>query len=596
MATKTIRFTPFSRVSPTLDFALKNNLNVLFSGEHGVGKSSIIIETLKRHGLKYRYFSASTMDPYVDFVGIPMQVENEQGDEVIRCIRPEHISDDVEVFVFDEFNRSHSKIRNAVMELIQSKSINGRKFPNLKVVWAAINPSDHENSYDVEDLDPAQADRFHMHIHLPYEADESYFKREHGATGEAAVQWWKLLERENKKVISPRRLEYGVSAYNEGATADLIGVLFDGVVNNVVNSFLEELGKVSIIAILQRLTKNRSQQDENEVRSTLHDLVSTISGRNSLERIYKLESEKHPQFMWTIVHTPLEFVKSIMSAEFQRNEPFNYDMLMATIKKHDPVHPVLLEKTAEILGRSKETRDMSDKEYFDFLRQHFDERNVGAIQHEITNSLRFVRYVNNRLPNDLSFLGLNEFRNFILERGYGKWASKGPSKTYVATDKSYSGVSLMQMVLSPESLAEIIEYPTVDAKTRKRAIPVLLILSQLMCITRWMDSSTERDNLYRIGKMIHSLKYRIRQETLVDIAAEFRSCSVAAKTYFMANKSDGSAWACLLPEFHNIPQQLLSPMTESLDKAYTNFYPKGVGGKTWESVSDEFQPIRRVIV
>ena len=154
----------------------------------------------------------------------------------------------------------------------------------------------------------------------------------------------------------------------------------------------------------------------------------------------------------------------------------------------------------------------------------------------------------------------------------------------------------MQMVLSPESLAEIIEYPTVDAKTRKRAIPVLLILSQLMCITRWMDSSTERDNLYHIGKMIHSLKYRIRQETLVDIAAEFRSCSVAAKTYFMANKSDGSAWACLLPEFHNIPQQLLSPMTESLDKAYTNFYPKGVGGKTWESVSDEFQPIRRVIV
>ena len=42
----------------------------------------------------------------------------------------------------DEFSRAHKKVRNAVMELIQFKSINGRKFKNLKIVWAAINPDD----------------------------------------------------------------------------------------------------------------------------------------------------------------------------------------------------------------------------------------------------------------------------------------------------------------------------------------------------------------------------------------------------------------------------------------------------------------------
>lgn len=595
MATKTIRFTPFSRVSPTLDFALKNKLNVLFSGEHGVGKSSIIIETLKRHGLKYRYFSASTMDPYVDFVGIPMQVENEQGDEVIRCIRPEHISDDVEVFVFDEFNRSHSKIRNAVMELIQSKSINGRKFPNLKVVWAAINPSDHENSYDVEDLDPAQADRFHMHIHLPYEADESYFKREHGATGEAAVQWWNLLTMADKKTISPRRLEYGVSAYNEGATADLIGVLFDGVVNNVVNSFLEELGKVSIIATLQRLTKDRSQLSENGIRSTLHDLVSTISGRNSLERIYKWEQEKYSHFMWTIVHTPLEFVQSIMSAEFQRNEPFNFDQLMAKIKQYDPTHPILLEKTAEVRKAQSNVELMSDREYFRFMRAQFDERNVGIVQREVASSTRFLKYCNHRMPDDVIFTSVADLNTFMLQRDYGKWSGNGPSKTYIAKISSDNGVSLAQMIFSPESLAEITEYPSVDAKTRKRAISVLLILSQLMCGTRWMDATTERDTLYRIGKMIYGLKYRIRQETLNDIAVRFGGTSIGGKTYFMADK-DGSSWACLLPQFHNMPHQILNPMMELLDGMFTNILVKGHGSMKWVNVSDDFLPTPKVPV
>lgn len=595
MATKTIRFTPFSRVSPTLDFALKNKLNVLFSGEHGVGKSSIIIETLKRHGLKYRYFSASTMDPYVDFVGIPMQVENEQGDEVIRCIRPEHISDDVEVFVFDEFNRSHSKIRNAVMELIQSKSINGRKFPNLKVVWAAINPSDHENSYDVEDLDPAQADRFHMHIHLPYEADENYFKREHGPTGEAAVQWWNLLTMADKKTISPRRLEYGVSAYNEGATADLIGVLFDGVINSVVNSFLEELGKVSIIATLQRLTKDRSQLSEDEVRSTLHDLVSTISGRNSLERIYKWEQEKYSHFMWTIVHTPLEFVKSIMSAEFQMNEPFNYDQLMAKIKQFDPTHPVLLEQIAEVRKKTSDVWQMNDREYFRFMRGHFDERNIAIVQREVLGSTRFVRYCNDRMPDDVAFADTSDLTTFMVQRDYGKWTNNGPSKSYLANINSDNGVSLGQMIFSPESLAEITEYPSVDAKTRKRAISVLLILSQMMCGTRWMDAATERDSLYRIGKTLFSLKYRIRQETLNDIAVRFGGTSIGAKTYFMADKN-GSDWVCMLPQFHNIPHQIAYPMQELFDGMFSNVLVKGNSSVKWVAVSDEYQPIKKGIV
>ena len=41
-----------------------------------------------------------------------------------------------------------------------------KKYNNLKIVWGAINPSDHDDmsyGYDVETIDPAQYDRFEIH-------------------------------------------------------------------------------------------------------------------------------------------------------------------------------------------------------------------------------------------------------------------------------------------------------------------------------------------------------------------------------------------------------------------------------------------------
>jgi len=41
---------------------------------------------------------------------------------------------------FDELNRAHPKVLNAVFELVQFRSINGDKLPRLQCVIAAINP------------------------------------------------------------------------------------------------------------------------------------------------------------------------------------------------------------------------------------------------------------------------------------------------------------------------------------------------------------------------------------------------------------------------------------------------------------------------
>ena len=167
--------------SETLDFWISNKLNVLFHGRHGVGKTSMIIQSFERNNIRFKQFSAATMDPWVDFIGVPKEQRDEKG-SFLELVRPKDFRDDeVEAIFFDELNRSHKKVRNAVMEIIQFKSINGKKFPNLKMIWGAVNPDDDDElKYDVETLGPAQSDRFQVQIEIPYKPYKQYFVEKYG--------------------------------------------------------------------------------------------------------------------------------------------------------------------------------------------------------------------------------------------------------------------------------------------------------------------------------------------------------------------------------------------------------------------------------
>lgn len=201
--------------------------NVLITGAHGVGKTSIIKQVFEENGLvlnqSWLYFSGATLDPWVDFIGIPKEIEY-NGRKCIEIIPPKAFANegDIQAIFIDELNRSPSKIRNALLELCQFKSINGRKFPNLKVVWAAINPEDEENTYDVERLDPAQKDRFPGNqIFVPYACDVEYFKNKYGKDiASVSISWWNNLPDNIKKQISPRRLDYALEYMAKGIPLD----------------------------------------------------------------------------------------------------------------------------------------------------------------------------------------------------------------------------------------------------------------------------------------------------------------------------------------------------------------------------------------
>lgn len=191
-------------------------LNVLMSGHAGVGKTAVITEVFS--GLKWKYFSAPTMDPWVDLVGVPRAVSDDKhGGQVLELVRPAFVkADEIEALFIDELNRAPDKVLNALMELIQFRSINGHKLTKLKVIWAAINPHDDSGEYAVNKLDRALTDRFQVQLEIPYDVDLAYFESKFPDVGGAFVSWWRDLSDQQKAVVSPRRLEYAAEAYMNG--------------------------------------------------------------------------------------------------------------------------------------------------------------------------------------------------------------------------------------------------------------------------------------------------------------------------------------------------------------------------------------------
>jgi hypothetical protein len=182
----------------------KNNLNVMIIGTHGIGKSTVVKAIAEKLGMKFKYYSSSTLDPYSELIGVPVPNKERKS---LDFYRPDDLGNAEFVF-FDELNRvQNPRILNAVLEIVQFKSINGEPLKNLKMVWCAINPP---GDYQVEDLDPALVDRFHIYITMKASIDMEYMKSKMSEKVAKVVKdWWETdLSDEQRKILTPRRVEY----------------------------------------------------------------------------------------------------------------------------------------------------------------------------------------------------------------------------------------------------------------------------------------------------------------------------------------------------------------------------------------------------
>lgn len=314
-----------------LQHYLECGMNVLFEGKHGIGKTHIVLDAFKRANLESMYLSGSTLDPWVDVVGVPRILEDERtGTCYTKVIPPERFAfDTVDAIFIDELNRAPKKVRNAVLELIQFKTINGQKLSRLKVVWAAINPFDPENTeYDVEQLDPALQDRFHVHLNLDYRPCPEYMTATYGkAVAHPAIKWWEEMPDKIRDMVSPRRLCYAIDYWQKSGDVRKILPL-----QSNPEKLIESLGEAPILVKLKTFYDANDVEgarewlkDENNYNAVkLHIAVSNTGGpffvpllsperrqallfeaEGGLIKIMVRHCEKIPEFQQTL-HTLLE--------------------------------------------------------------------------------------------------------------------------------------------------------------------------------------------------------------------------------------------------------------------------------------------------
>lgn len=212
------KFLNHQQLLDKLRHAGENDFNVLMEGPAGTGKTSLVKQVAAELGLRLKYYSASTLDPFVDLVGLPTPVTGDDGNRSLVFHRQDDINQ-AELIFFDELNRAHSKVLNAVLEMIQFQTINGERLPQLKCVFAACNPPDEE--YQVTELDPALVDRFHVHLQFGNAPDRNWFVERYGDTGLALCEWWSAdLSGDQGRLISPRKLEHMAQLIERGGSPE----------------------------------------------------------------------------------------------------------------------------------------------------------------------------------------------------------------------------------------------------------------------------------------------------------------------------------------------------------------------------------------
>lgn len=292
----------FREIKNILNEAAKAGMNVLLRGESGVGKTHLVMETCLQNGLKLKYFSASTLDPFADLVGIPVPAED---GKFVKYLRPADINE-AEVMFFDELNRSHKRVMNAVFEIIQFKSLNGDVLPNLKMVWAAINPWDVEG-YQTEELDIALQGRFHFNIDIPYNVSIDYLENIYGENiAHAAYSWWQDLNPNLQKEFSPRRLDYTLKTIVNNLPYQYT-VPFD------VKVPLQSLAN-SVNLAISNLTINNLAKDKQKyieiLKSASHTSKEYVELVNFLSSIEK--EEEIVKLIDIIFYLPVDYLSKII--------------------------------------------------------------------------------------------------------------------------------------------------------------------------------------------------------------------------------------------------------------------------------------------
>lgn len=182
MATQGISFKQFNRIAPVI---IRSRKPIMGHGPHGIGKSQIVYQLAGRLAdILGDAFKAEWGDNYIfpvverrasqmadtgDVIGVPEPADSEWGR--MTTFAPmgwflQACNEPCILFV-DELDRGNNDVRQAFMELTDSRKIAGHTLHPDTIIIGMVNGGSHDehNAYQVAELDPAESDRW-WHVNL----------------------------------------------------------------------------------------------------------------------------------------------------------------------------------------------------------------------------------------------------------------------------------------------------------------------------------------------------------------------------------------------------------------------------------------------
>jgi len=149
-----VDFKTFVSLAPAVSAA---KLPVLLRGRHGIGKSQVVYQLAAQLGLPVIERRASQMTEG-DLVGLPSIDGNRTSFNPPDWFK--EACEEPSVLFLDEVDRATLEVRQGIFELTDSRKLNGHHLHPDTVVFAAINGGEHGEQYQVNEMDPAELDRW----------------------------------------------------------------------------------------------------------------------------------------------------------------------------------------------------------------------------------------------------------------------------------------------------------------------------------------------------------------------------------------------------------------------------------------------------
>ncbi len=130
---------------------------IMLRGRHGIGKSELVYSFAATRGLPVVERRVSQMTEG-DLVGLPVVDGNRTA-----WNPPDWYKEACEkpvVLFLDEVDRGTQEVRQGIFQLTDSRTINGHRLHPDTLIFAAVNGGVHGAQYAVNDMDPAELDRW----------------------------------------------------------------------------------------------------------------------------------------------------------------------------------------------------------------------------------------------------------------------------------------------------------------------------------------------------------------------------------------------------------------------------------------------------